>query len=289
MSSIGFTPSGLVTSRLLSLYYREAKNSPNVEYKASAFWQLVLQRLFDDHEYYAVAAESSPDGSLRRVDAAVKRYDGSSDKMYSMLWIEFKRKKGSVAEVEGQALDAAKRVFQQEALERVFIMTTIGVAFRMWEVEWNERGVQLVPMDGSNTAGTKTLYIDALHPDATTLRSHVQHMKGPYKMPVYRANTVPSQSLPPMGIGETEQNMDYSSYGEPQAGPSNSGGTGSTRQWIQVKGHYETHYLHADEYIFRDEKNQLRHSEADRWKESFHDGEKIWSLRGKDVTYFTRE
>ncbi|KAJ0361001.1 hypothetical protein COL26b_013896 [Colletotrichum chrysophilum] len=182
------------------------------------------------------------------------------------MWIEFKRKSGSVAQVEDQALDAAKRVFQQEALERVFIMTTIGVAFRTWEVVWDELGVQLVPLDGRSAAGTnlKAQYIDAFHPDATTLFSQVQQMKDPYNMPVYRAKTtIPSQPLPPMEIGATQQNMGYSSYGEPQAGPSNVGGTGSTHQWIEVK--------------------------ADRWKESLHNGEKIWSLRGKSVTYFTRK
>lgn len=290
MSSIVFTPSGLVTSRLLYRYYRDAVNSPNVEYKASAFWQLVLQRLFYEHEVYAVAAESSPDGSLRRVDAAVKRYEGSSDKMYSMLWIEFKRKKGSADEVETQALDAAKRVFQQEALQRVFIMTTIGVAFRTWEVEWNQGGVKLVPMDGRSTASTKALYIDAFHPDATMLFYQVQQMKDPYKIPVYRpTTTIPSQPLPPMEIGATEHNMNYSSYGEPQADPSNAGGTGSTRQWIEVKGKYETRFLHPDEYVFLDEEGQPRHTEATRWKETFHNGEKVWSLRGKRATYFTRE
>lgn len=91
-----------------------------------------LKHEFDDAKTYSVTSEVSPDGSRRRVDVAVKRYDKHHHTMSALLWVECKRPGGSLREVEKQAVDAAKRCVHADNLSFIYTMNTVGVSFRMW-------------------------------------------------------------------------------------------------------------------------------------------------------------
>lgn len=179
----------IVRPGLLRKHYELAAQGP--EYPAAAFWQVVLQRAFNEPEVYSVTSESSPDGTLRRVDMVVMRYDANHDTLSALLWIECKRPSGDVREVERQALDAAERCIQKDNLMWIWAMTTVGVSFRMWFV--NARFRKLDPMHGTAAVADRSQYIDADSPAASIFPVAIQHIKN--GLPLRAAPVVPSQSL----------------------------------------------------------------------------------------------
>ncbi len=132
----------IVQTGLLRKHYEEALE--DVEYKSSAFWQAVLLRNFWESDLYSVTAECSPDGSLRRVDMVVKRYDADHHTLSALLWVECKRPSGGVQEVEDQALDAAGRCIDKDNLMWIWAMTTTGTSFRLWFIDARLRRLQAV-------------------------------------------------------------------------------------------------------------------------------------------------
>jgi hypothetical protein len=113
---------------LLRKHFEEAVQ--DIEYKPSAFWQAYLQRAFHELDTYSVTAELSPDGSRRRANMVMKRYDDGHHTFTVILWVECKRPSRSIREVETQALDAALRCIATDNLLFIYAMTTVGVSFR---------------------------------------------------------------------------------------------------------------------------------------------------------------
>lgn len=79
--------------------------------------------------------------------------------MTSLLLVLYKRPGEDLREVEEQAFDAAKRCVQSENLLFIYVMTTVGVSFRVWVYE--KGGDGLAPCHGEATEGDWTQYVDA--------------------------------------------------------------------------------------------------------------------------------
>lgn len=114
---------------LLRKHFEEAER--NIEYTSSAFWQAYFQRAFPEMDTYSVTAESSPDGSRRRADMVMKKYDHDHHTFTALLWIECKRPTGSIREVETQALDAALRCIGADNLLWIYAVTTVASRFAL--------------------------------------------------------------------------------------------------------------------------------------------------------------
>lgn len=63
----------ILTSGILRFMYDDAVT--DIKYKSSEFWQHYLKQEISNTRIYAVTCEVSPDGSRRRIDVVVKRYD----------------------------------------------------------------------------------------------------------------------------------------------------------------------------------------------------------------------
>ncbi|KAH7231705.1 uncharacterized protein BKA55DRAFT_524309 [Fusarium redolens] len=285
----------ILQSGLLRKHYEEAVD--DIEYKSSAFWMAVLQRAFYEPDIYSVTPESSPDGSLRRVDMVVKRYDQDNHTLSALLWVECKRPSGSVQEVEDQALDAARRCIQRDGLMWIWAMTTVGVSFRMWFVD--ARGGQLVPMHGTAAQADRRQYIDANSPAASVFPDAIQSIKNGY--PLRQAPVLPSQSLDLLTSNDAEwgasesymsgmptQNQDQ--YYGVEAGPSSYSGNDIGGQPVEVRVERITHGFSRapDEYVFRDINNKRRSTRKENWETGEYQGERVWFYHGRKTTYFSR-
>ncbi|KAF6822899.1 hypothetical protein CPLU01_11720 [Colletotrichum plurivorum] len=175
---------------ILRKLYREAAH--DIEYKSASFWHASLQRRFNEKDVYHITPDYSPDGTLRRVDACVLRYDEAHDTLSAMLWLEFKRPSGSVGQVESQALDAALRCITRDNLQYVYVMTTVGVSFRAWIVAADDRVLE--PFHGGLPDGTRLQYINADSNDTQILQNFVFRIKN--YPPLRIAPVVPSQAPP---------------------------------------------------------------------------------------------
>ncbi|KAF5020170.1 hypothetical protein F66182_7810 [Fusarium sp. NRRL 66182] len=292
----------IVQSGLLRKHYDDAVHG--IEYQSAAFWTVVLNRAFYELDVYSVTPESSPDGTLRRVDLVVKKYDPANNSLSALLWIECKRPGGSVQEVEDQALDAAKRCIQRDGLLWIWAMTTIGVSFRMWYI--GAGGLKLVPMHGLAVEADKSQYVDADSPGASVFLQAIQCIK--LGVPLRQAPVVPSQSLDLLNTAQGEQDMqaDYtqagaipfqvqSQYGHEvaEAGPSSGydddEGVGSGDQCIEVKVQKAPHTFSHDEYIFRDNRGKRRSTKKEDWESGMYRGEMVWFFNAKNVSYFSRK
>ncbi|KAK0745096.1 hypothetical protein B0T21DRAFT_97526 [Apiosordaria backusii] len=111
---------------------RDDASAINNEYASSAFWQVVLQRLFWEEDY-AVICEQPPDSSRRRVDIVVRRFERGGNNLVNMVFIECKKTGESSKEVEKQASNAAMRAVTRDGLSSVFTMATIGTSCRIWD------------------------------------------------------------------------------------------------------------------------------------------------------------
>lgn len=295
---------------ILRKLYREA--AQDIEYKSASFWHAWLQRNFNEQDVYHVTPEYSPDGTLRRVDACVLRYDDAHDTLSAILWVEFKRPSGSVGQVESQALDAAVRCISRENLQYVYVMTTVGVSFRAWTV--TEEDQVLEPFHGDLADGTRLQYINADSNDAQILETFVFQVKS--YPPLRIAPVVPSQPLPQSGYGQSGYGgyaglqQGYPSTGEQggYAGESSMSGMayqgqdmapaigeyGQTSaavddQMVKVHVNRIKHYTRLDEYSFRDANGQVKLTTKDDWRQIMYNGRTAWTTRRRGVSYYTRD
>ncbi|KAG7428851.1 hypothetical protein Forpi1262_v009371 [Fusarium oxysporum f. sp. raphani] len=285
------------TGLLRKLYIDAAQD---IEYQSSTFWQIWLQRAFHEDEYM-VSCEIPPDESRRRVDAVVKRYDDRHDTLSAVLWVEFKRPSGNVRQVEFQALDAAKRCIRANNLESVYVMTTVGVSFRVWTVY--ESDLQsLVPFHGGPADATRSQYVDADSYEAEALTRFVDTVKS--YPPLRRAPIVPSQPLPQ----NEYQQIGYSQtgYGDIQIYSKDihllqdradmqvehieheqTSSVGD--QFVKIQVNRVTHFGRSTEYLFNDVNGSQRKTTKDDWKEVTYKGKAAWINSRRGVTYYTRD
>ncbi|KAF5675922.1 hypothetical protein FDENT_9639 [Fusarium denticulatum] len=303
---------------LLRKLYRDA--AQDIEYQSSTFWQVWLQRAFYEDEYM-VSCEMPPDDSRRRVDAVVKRYDDRHDTLSAVLWIEFKRPSGNVRQVEFQALDAAKRCIRTNNLESVYVMTTVGVSFRVWTV-YEPDLLSLVPFNGGPADATRSQYIDADSYEAEALTRFVETVKA--YPPLRRAPIVPSQAPPQSGY----QQVGYSQigYGEDpdmqqeyqsvtgqggyasgtysEINPSGASGymqnptssvgeyeqtSSVSDQFVKVQVSRVTHFGRSTEYFFSDINGSQKRTTKDDWRQVTYKGRAAWVSSRRGVTYYTRD
>lgn len=193
----------VVTGGIVRKFY-EGTLSNKIEYTSSAFWQVLLQRLFPENETYAVLCEYSPDASRRRCDITVLRYDDSHDTLSSLVWQECKPSEianggGNARDAEEQAADAARRCIKKENLLCIYAITTVGTTFRLWRVDkGNGYRPELKPSQYESYVMDQ--YISADSEDAWILQAFVKHVKE--VIPLGDAPVVPSQAYllsPPFG------------------------------------------------------------------------------------------
>jgi hypothetical protein len=158
---------------IIRMLYKDAVE--DIEHKWLAFWYVWLQRSFFEGDIYSATCETSPDGSLRRADIVVKRYDPAHNTLSAMLWVECKPPTGNVPEVEHQALDAALRCIATDDLLWIYAVTTVGVSFRSWFVEKGRE--ELVALHGTALIADRAQYIDAHSEDAWVLQRTIELTK----------------------------------------------------------------------------------------------------------------
>ena len=289
---------------LLRKHFEEAEL--NIEYKLSAFWQAYFQRAFPETDTYSVTAESSPDGSRRRVDMVVKKYDRDHHTFAALLWIECKRPTGSVQEVETQALDAALRCIAADSLLWIYAITTIGVSFRTWLVDRDTTALQ--PLHGTAVLADRRQYVGADTDGAYELTKTINLVKA--QTPLRHAPVVPSQSVEDYPMN-SEQQGSSSSYWGAQAGPSSSyaqpelsssyagvqpepsssyagAQPGSSSSNVEVNVTKISHTFRPDEYIFTDSRNHRKSTIKDDWQQIQYNGEWVWAFYGRRTTYISR-
>jgi hypothetical protein len=300
---------------ILRKCYEEA--AIDIEYKSSRFWQAWLQRAFNDPDIYNLSCEISPDGSLRRVDMVVERYDAHHHTLSAVLWVEAKRPTGSVRQVEGQALDAAMRCIKRDGLEFVYVMTTVGLSFRAWKVYDEVPALQ--PEHGTPVEADRMQYINADSDEARVLSHFVTQVKS--YPPLRRAPVLPSQSLSqeeyevyagvqegyiggqggyPSGqqgyAGEADGQGSASGmvYQNDQAEASTSweygqASTGNSEEYVKVQVERVAHLTRPNEYFYKDVKGQKRTTTKNDWKGISYNGRPAWTTRRKGVNYYTRD
>jgi hypothetical protein len=301
---------------LLRKHYEEAEQ--NIEYTSSAFWQAYLQRAFHEVDTYSVTAESSPDGSRRRVDMVVKKYDPDHHTFTALLWVEFKRPTGSVLEVETQALDAALRCIAADNLLWIYAITTVGVSFRTWLVERDTTALQ--PMHGTAVRADRQQYINADTDGAYELTKTINLVKT--QTPLRQVPVVPSQSAEdfPMTSYEEQNSGQQESYyvatevadssGSRAYEEENTEQQGSSsyvaveppynvgtvdnadrrraRDYVEVSVTRIPHTLRADEYVFMDSRSHRKVTTKDEWKQIQYNGDWMWAFEGRRTTYLSR-
>ncbi|KAE8442160.1 hypothetical protein EG329_003811 [Mollisiaceae sp. DMI_Dod_QoI] len=264
----------------------------------------IPDRAFYETDIYSVTSESSPDGSRRRVDHVVKRYDPNHHTFTALLWIECKRPTGSVLEVENQALDAALRCILADDLLWIYTVTTVGLSFRTWIVPHGARALQ--PLHGTAVVADRHQYIRADTDGAYELTKTIDLVKT--QTPLRQAPVVPSQSVEDYPVEDysveeyavdsyVEENSEQqgsSSYVAAEAEPpyddgtaENADGRGAGR-YVQVNVTRINHSFRADEYIFKDSRNHRKSTTKDEWEQIQYNGDWVWAYRGRRTTYISR-
>ena len=298
--------SAIPSEGILRKHYEEAVE--DVEYKSSAFWQAWMQRAFFETDIYSVTSESSPDGSLRRVDLVVKRYDSFHHTLSALLWVEMKRPTGNIGQVERQALDAALRCLKKDGLIWIYVMTTIGVSFRAWFVERDRPELQ--PLNGNAAIADWGQYIDIDTDNAIVLNNVVNLVKS--QTPLRQAPVIPSQPLEhyaeekgkmrqediqllPSMVGRVSEQSMQETYKNDQVEPTpnqqsaQAGTQIGSRDYTEVRVDKVPHLTRHDEYIFKDGKGHKKSTARGDWERTTYEGETIWTFQGKKTIYFTRK
>ncbi|KAJ9413618.1 hypothetical protein QL093DRAFT_1107882 [Fusarium oxysporum] len=161
----------------------------HLESTASAFWQTYLHRSFP--QPWQLLCEQAPDDSRRRVDMKVLFHNEENRNLSPILLVEVKRKKGSMTDVEEQGLDAAEKAIDSLNLTGIYVLTAIGLTYRVWYVDRQRQ--ELNPLHGS-TERAKWEYLYVTHEDGiTNLEVSIQLIKG--EQPMRHAGVVPSQRI----------------------------------------------------------------------------------------------
>ncbi|KAF4474638.1 hypothetical protein FAGAP_12792 [Fusarium agapanthi] len=198
--------------------------SLDIEHRSSRFWQVWLQRTFHEDAYW-VLCEMPPDQSLRRVDAVVERTND---------------------------------------LESVYVMTTVGVSFRVWSVYGSDLS-SLVPFQGGQADATQSQYVNADSYEAEVLSRFVETVKA--YPPLRRAPVIPT--------------------------PSTAGGYGQASsagdQFIKVHVSRVGHFGRLTEYVFSDVNGNQKRSTKDDWREVTYKGKAAWINSRRGITYYARD
>ncbi|KAI0976398.1 hypothetical protein F4678DRAFT_416923 [Xylaria arbuscula] len=233
---------------VLRALFEEAKGVI-VEYTASAFWQVLLQRAFSDDPNYIVVCEHSPDGTRRRIDIVVKRYDPVNDNITAMVFVEAKSEKGSLKEVESQALDAAVRAIRHQNYKAVYAMTTQGLHFRFWIVN-DEHARELEPLHGPAYVpadADQYVYIDtkdgfdefmeniSVIKDQPPIMAHITLASQAHLYPQYQYNSMQVDThqaeAGPSDVDSYQHNLMQTDTYQAGAGPSGAG------PWVHEQQH----------------------------------------------------
>jgi hypothetical protein len=159
---------------LLRKHYQEAVE--DTEHKSSAFWQAYLQRAFHETDTYSVTATVSPDGLRGNADIMVTKYDDMDDITFTnVVWIDCNRPTESFVDMETRALGVASRYVEGECLSWIYVVTTIGVEFRVW-ILYAGNDV-LDPLEGPGVRGNRESYVDANSMDAYDLTNTIAMVK----------------------------------------------------------------------------------------------------------------
>ncbi|CZT43170.1 uncharacterized protein RSE6_03164 [Rhynchosporium secalis] len=274
---------------LLRKHFEEAVQ--DIEYKSSAFWQAYFQRAFPEVDTYSVTAESSPDGSRRRVDMVVKKYDVHHHTFTALLWIECKRPTGSVREVETQALDAALRCITADNLLWIYAITTVGVSFRTWIVESDNYSLQ--PLHGTADLPDRRQYIYADTDGAYELTKTINLVKT--QTPLRQAPVVPSQSVKDFPMSSYADENSFMGESSEQQEPYNDVAQGTEQPaGSRARGYMEvivtriSHTFRPDEFVFKDIREHRKSTMKENWEQIQYDGEWVWAFQGKRTTYYSR-
>ncbi|KAM3526966.1 hypothetical protein MY4038_006582 [Beauveria bassiana] len=181
---------GLVSSGIAWAFYNNAQ-SEDIEYKSSAFWQVILQTWFKLEHDYAVICEYSPDGGRSRTDISVFKYDSNHHTLAILNVVEAKRQGNSPKQAEKDALESALKAIDEYKMTGIYAMTIWGTKFRLWMVAAERR--KLEPVDeGEDQLGHRASYIDAASDQARCFVDAVNLMKD--EPALRRAPILPSQT-----------------------------------------------------------------------------------------------
>ncbi|KAM3548225.1 hypothetical protein MY1884_009267 [Beauveria asiatica] len=239
--------------------YEEAKGQ---EAYTIHFWNPRLNQDFTLRDGWLVAPEQFVHTDLRngyeRMDTYVEWFDAHQYLHVGVMLHEAKREGQNVRDLESQALGYARSDISERSLQRLFVITTLGTAFRLWTVE-NGADAGLLPHFGPATPGLKKAYIDAASPDASYYyKNFVDAIKAIPKL--LRAPIVPSQRhlLPTLQAALPGQDTaGPSSVTEASPGGSNdateppSSGIKEEIVWVELRpsespGESSFHYLGKD-------------------------------------------
>ncbi|KAK8928114.1 hypothetical protein VCV18_004607 [Metarhizium anisopliae] len=78
--------------------------------------------------------------------------------MTPLLWLECRVRGGTVESLERQAVESAKSCLETSGLPSVFVLTVVGVSFRVWLYE--DGADQLTSLYGSPSVANLGQYID---------------------------------------------------------------------------------------------------------------------------------
>lgn len=198
----------------------EQAKAHDIEYKPSAFWQLLLQDQFSQYNNYAVICEQAPgrEDSRKRIDISVLQYDPNHHTFSPLLVFEAKRTGRGQSEIkplEAQAKARAAETIDEQNLMSIYVMTVWGLRFRVWNMRSQTRTLE--PMHGRwETAGTAADYLDVDSGDSRELAFAFHRIKNevPLREPtIVRSQAVHSKAVPSTSKGKSRKT---------NAGPSSS-------------------------------------------------------------------
>ncbi|KAI0433508.1 hypothetical protein F5Y09DRAFT_298596 [Xylaria sp. FL1042] len=280
----------------------------DIEYRASAFWQIFLQRAFQDDMNFIVVCEYPPDESRRRVDIVIKHYNADHHNFTAMIYVEVKRKRGSLQTCEEQALDAALKAIDGYGLQAVYAMTTQGLLFRVWIVH-HERRV-LEPLHGDRRRADRNQYIHVDSDMGEELLEVLALIKS--EPPLRRAPILPSQALKQESEDASEEDrsenqqqndqqqddqqqddqQQYSQAMEVESHQAESEPSGqeapSVQVWTKVDIRTIYHMSRGNEYMFDTGKGKISTGKND-WNSTSYRRKQAWYYYHEGVYYYTRE
>lgn len=229
----------------------------DIEYKASAAVQAVLYARFP--RPWQLLCEQAPDDSRRRADMSVIRLSENQETLEPVMYVEVKRRGGSLREVEIQGKDAGARAIADGPLTGIYIMTIWGLKFRVWFMSCHDSALQ--PLFGSHKEASKEEYTDLTsYQGALELQSSISMIQG--DTPLRVAPMVPSQ--PWVDWGQSQPNWDqpqipthgtYVQYPvEPDPGSSSAGvDATSTSKHVPIETYGTTDELGSEESDVEDD------------------------------------
>lgn len=147
---------GPISTPLLRHMYRQASQDPDRH--AFSLWQNLLHERFPSPGVHSVICDIPPADRPPRDTVVVSRYDAARNTMTPLLWVECRVRGGTVESLERQAVESAKSCLETSGLPSVFVLTAVGVSFRVWLYE--DGADQLTSLYGSPSVANLGQYID---------------------------------------------------------------------------------------------------------------------------------